>query len=69
MSLPFDAPAAEPSRGMLISLIFAGDILSPFISGLKIWGCGNVSFGAGLDEPFPTAQTDIEQHSMSTHWP
>jgi hypothetical protein len=29
MSLPFDAPAAEP-RGMLISLIFAGDILSPF---------------------------------------
>ena len=36
MSLPFDAPAAEP-KGMLISLIFAGDILSPF-SDLKIWG-------------------------------
>jgi hypothetical protein len=67
MSLPFDAPAAEP-RGMLISLILAGDILSPF-SDLIIWGCGNVSFGAGLDEPFPTAQTDMEQHSTSTHWP
>ena len=36
MSLPFDAPAAEP-KGLLISLIFAGDILSPF-SDLEIWG-------------------------------
>ena len=59
MSLPFDAPAAEP-KGLLISLIFAGDILSPF-SDLQVWGCGHDCLGR-FDELFSAARLDIGQH-------